>query len=249
MNPAIRVVDRLRPVIVVGAIGLHAIAVAAVPDYVQKVSQLFDEAQFVEVEPVVPEAAAPPPPPVERVAVRAPREVVRETPRAENVPPEPPAETPPPAPTSPAPVAENAPEAAPSDPLTGAGGSVNIATTGNVGSVSGNGTSTHASTVREAAPAFDRRAMMRDYRATVGRAIGPIPRLRGTRDQIDAAVVVGMRIGADGRVSDVRVVRTSGHPVVDAHVVDFFRGRRLPTPPAELGLGATEFTYLVRVET
>lgn len=251
MNSAIRAVDRLRPLIVVGAIGMHAIAAASIPAYVGQVSQLFDESAFVDLEAVTPapEVLEVPPPEPERIARPTPRDEPCERPPVAAT------EPPPVVVAAPEPVAETPPEvaAAPSDPLTANGGSVSIATTGNVGAASGNGTSTSelasSTTAAVVGPVIDRRALYRQYRADVSAAIGRLPPLRGTREQIDATVVVGMRVASDGRISDVHVVRTSGHAVVDQHVLEFFRGKRLPAPPTELGFDGREFTYQVRVGT
>jgi len=251
MNPTIRIVDKLRPIIVVGAVGLHAIAVASVPDYVARVSQIFDESAFVEVEAVAPEPEALPAPEPEpqrnlaRTRAPEPERVV------ENVP-QPVAEVAPvPAPVAETPTSVENTAAAPSDPLTGTGGSVTVGSsngTGNVGSSNGTGTDPTGTSNSVAPPTVDRRALLRSYRASASSAIGRLPTLRGTREQIDTTVIVGMHIAADGRLTDVHVVRTSGHPVVDQHVVDFIRGlRRLPPPPPELEFGGHEFTYLVRV--
>lgn len=246
MNPALRVVDRLRPVIIAGALGLHAVAALAMPEFVAQVNRIVDRATFVQVEAITaptPVAEASPVEPVrERPSLRAPREVpvaaaTPVMPAVAEVAETPPVETTP------------GPAPAPSDPLTATGGAVSVATTGQVGSSSGNGTATTGSAVA-AGPVVDRRALLRSYRGQVAAAIGRMPPLRGTREQIDAVVIVGMHIAADGRLSDVRVVRTSGHPTVDAHVLDYFRGlRRLPAPPSELELDGREFTYQVRVGT
>lgn len=96
--------------------------------------------------------------------------------------------------------------------------------------------------------AVDLRGLARGYRSAIHQSIGRLPPLRGLRDPIDAYVIVGLRIDSTGRVRSVRIVRPSGHPMVDAHVLEFFRSiDRLPAPPSALRLDERELGYRVDV--
>lgn len=112
------------------------------------------------------------------------------------------------------------------------------------GSANGSVTTTVASngTTEGAAPAvIDTRALARDYRRRLAGTIGHPPPLRGGVVVENVRVLVGFRISADGAVTAVRIVRSSGHPIVDEHVLEFARTiHRVPAPPPELRLDLQE---------
>jgi TonB family protein len=93
-------------------------------------------------------------------------------------------------------------------------------------------------------PEIDRRGLIRTYLSRVQRAIGrpTYPRV-AQRARLEGTVLVGITIAPDGRVTQVRVRRSSGHDALDRAAVDGLgQVREVPAPPAELEWRTREIT-------
>lgn len=257
MSPSVATPIDARLAALVAALGVHALAFTLAPVRDAVARELARASvSFVEIEALAPELEPTPLPaqaPAERSAPAPSRqEPARElapeaaTPSAPEAATPPVEQTPTPVVEAPAPLAEGAGTLSVDAPVGSGEGPLSTGST--TGATEPSSGAASGASVGSGAAGVDLRGLARGYRASIQAALGRLPPLRGVREPIAAHVIVGIRIDAQGHVLGVRLLRTSGHAVVDEHVLAHFRTvHRLPAPPPELQLETRELSYRVDV--
>lgn len=257
-------------VVVAISLGAHlsaALALAMLPEPARLVpervevtvvieSLVEDRAEDRVAERVEPAAALPPPEPVAPEPVAPPPElparrpvVARARPAAPA--PEPAVEEPAPEPARPAPAEPSPALAAGGGPslLAAAGGepSYGGGTGGGTGSGRGEGAGVGAGAARpDVAPPGPSAGDLRRARQGYVRALGELLRAEARypraarREGLQGRVELALRVGRDGRLLDVRVVRSSGYPELDDAAIEAARRITPPAPPEMLAWALAE---------
>lgn len=96
----------------------------------------------------------------------------------------------------------------------------------------------------------DRRSALRAWLSEVQREVNKIATRNypssAVRRRLEGRLRLGVTIGADGQILAVRVLSSSGHPVLDESATASVTALHIPAPPEELGWRAREISLPVR---
>ena len=96
----------------------------------------------------------------------------------------------------------------------------------------------------------DRRSALRAWLSEVQREVNKIATRNypssAVRMRLEGRLRLGVTIGADGQIIAVRVLSSSGHPVLDDSATASVTALHIPAPPEELGWRAREISLPVR---
>ena len=96
----------------------------------------------------------------------------------------------------------------------------------------------------------DRRSALRAWLSEVQREVNKIATRNypssAVRMRLEGRLRLGVTIGADGQILEVRVLSSSGHSVLDESATASVNALHIPPPPEELGWRAREISLPVR---
>lgn len=96
----------------------------------------------------------------------------------------------------------------------------------------------------------DRRSALRAWLSEVQREVNKIATRNypssAVRMRLEGRLRLGVTIGEDGQILAVRVLSSSGHPVLDESATASVTALHIPAPPEELGWRAREISLPVR---
>jgi TonB family protein len=96
----------------------------------------------------------------------------------------------------------------------------------------------------------DRRSALRAWLSEVQREVNKMATRNypssAVRMRLEGRLRLGVTIGVDGRILAVRVLSSSGHPVLDQSATASVTSLHIPAPPKELGWRAREISLPVR---
>jgi protein TonB len=249
---------------------IGAVALGYLPATADRTGPRFEEVAVTLMRPPPPVIEPVEPEPVvlaePELPVLAPRAIDRTTPSTPEVIPDvPPVIEPTPAPVTAAPpsvddIFGDPPPLAAVLTAEGTGGAHTVASgSGSApgGRAGGSGTTVGAGGGAGSEPSIDDAAARRRARMAYKRELERILRARSAypraalRDHLEGRVELALRIGADGSVLAVRVVRGSTYSLLDNAAIDSARADRLPAPPAAAALSPSDeitvaLVYVVR---